>query len=138
MTKDERIAELEREVEELKKQHKVDALYIDDQHREIIRLENEVAKYNEYFKCFACESFEEFQEFIGTFMLTPHEEQTYIRELENKVKHLRHEICEKIRNWCNKNKIDYYKESKTPYIIKRVVDITKLEKILNKIERGEK
>ena len=70
MNKDERIAELEREVE----------------------------GYNEYFKCFACENFEEFQEFIGTFMLTPHEEQTYIIELENKVKQLRHEICEKIRD----------------------------------------
>lgn len=48
-------------------------------------LETKLAEHNEYFRSFSCENFNEFQDFISTFMLTPHEEQTLIRELKQQL-----------------------------------------------------
>ena len=58
----------------------------------IEKLKNEIKSFNDYVESFACENFDEFQDFISTFMLTPHEEQTLIRELENKNKQNKKQI----------------------------------------------
>ena len=42
-------------------------------------------EHNEYFKAFNCKDFKEFQDFISSFMLTPHEEQTLIKDLQNQL-----------------------------------------------------
>lgn len=55
-------------------------------------LEAKLAEYNEYFKCFSCKDFNEFKDFISTFMLTPHEEQTLIRELKQQLAEKEEEI----------------------------------------------
>ena len=51
----------------------------------IKELEAKLAEHNEYFRSFSCENFNEFQDFISTFMLTPHEEQTLIKELKQQL-----------------------------------------------------
>lgn len=48
-------------------------------------LEQQLAENNEFFNAFACKDFNEFKDFISTFMLTPHEEQTLIRELKQQL-----------------------------------------------------
>ena len=53
--------------------------------QQIADLESKLAEHNEYFRSFSCENFNEFQDFISTFMLTPHEEQTLIRELKQQL-----------------------------------------------------
>lgn len=45
----------------------------------------QLSEHNKYFKSFSCEDFNEFKDFISTFMLTPHEEQTLILELEQQL-----------------------------------------------------
>ena len=90
-------------------------MLIEKQNAIIEELREEIKSYNEYFESFACENFDEFQDFISTFMLTPHEEQTLIRELENKTKSLESnqnqkaieclkDVREKIKNLDNKIK----------------------------------
>lgn len=58
----------------------------------MVNLETKLAEHNEYFRSFSCENFNEFQDFISTFMLTPHEEQTLIRELKQKLAEKEKEI----------------------------------------------
>lgn len=47
-------------------------------------------------------------------------------------------ISEKIKKWCNENKIDYYKESDNPHIVNWVIKIGELYKLLDKIESEER
>ena len=44
-----------------------------------------INEHNEYFKAFNCKDFKEFQDFISSFMQTPHEEQTLIKDLQNQL-----------------------------------------------------
>lgn len=46
----------------------------------------QLERHNKYFNSFSCDSFDEFADFISTFMLTPHEEQTLIKDLEKQLK----------------------------------------------------
>lgn len=49
-------------------------------------LKKQLERHNKYFNSFSCDSFDEFADFISTFMLTPHEEQTLIKDLEKQLK----------------------------------------------------
>ena len=49
------------------------------------QLKQQLAEHNEYFESLSCKDFNEFKDFISTFMLTPHEEQTLIRELKQQL-----------------------------------------------------
>lgn len=48
-------------------------------------LEKQLERHNKYFNSFSCDSFNEFVDFISTFMLTPHEEQTLIKDLKKQL-----------------------------------------------------
>lgn len=52
----------------------------------IAELQKQLERHNKYFNSFSCDSFDEFADFISTFMLTPHEEQTLIKDLEKQLK----------------------------------------------------
>ena len=73
--------------------------------KQISDLEAKLAEHNEYFRSFSCENFNEFQDFISTFMLTPHEEQTLIRELKQQLAEKERKI--KGLGLYSKNVIDY-------------------------------
>lgn len=48
-------------------------------------LKKQLERHNKYFNSFSCDSFDEFADFISTFMLTPHEEQTLIKDLKKQL-----------------------------------------------------
>ena len=48
-------------------------------------LKKQLERHNKYFNSFSCDSFDEFVDFISTFMLTPHEEQTLIKDLKKQL-----------------------------------------------------
>ena len=58
---------------------------LNQQDKRIKELQQQLAENNEFFNAFACKDFNEFKDFISTFMLTPHEEQTLIRELKQQL-----------------------------------------------------
>lgn len=66
--------------------HKRPKSKIGQAEQQISDLEAKLAEHNEYFRSFSCENFNEFQDFISTFMLTPHEEQTLIKDLKKQLK----------------------------------------------------
>lgn len=51
----------------------------------IAELQKKLERHNKYFNSFSCDSFDEFADFISTFMLTPHEEQTLIKDLKKQL-----------------------------------------------------
>ena len=69
---------------------KEDAVKIADllnqQDKRIKDVETQLEIHNEYYNSFNCDSFDEFTDFISTFMLTPHEEQTLIKDLKKQLK----------------------------------------------------
>ena len=61
-------------------------VYIKSLHKQIAELKKQLERHNKYFNSFSCDSFDEFADFISTFMLTPHEEQTLIKDLKKQLK----------------------------------------------------
>jgi hypothetical protein len=56
-----------------------------EQQQQIAELQKQLERHNKYFNSFSCDSFDEFTDFISTFMLTPHEEQTLIKDLKKQL-----------------------------------------------------
>ena len=53
-----------------------------DKDKQVAELKKQLERHNKYFNSFNCDNFDEFTDFISTFMLTPHEEQTLIKDLK--------------------------------------------------------
>lgn len=56
-----------------------------DKDKQIAELQKQLERHNKYFNSFSCDNFDEFADFISTFMLTPHEEQTLIKDLKKQL-----------------------------------------------------
>lgn len=90
--KDKKIADLQLQLDQAKSEITKYMILLNDMETENSHLEtmldqaNErLNEHNEYFKAFNCKDFKEFQDFISSFMLTPHEEQTLIKDLQNQL-----------------------------------------------------
>ena len=67
-----------------------------DKDKQIAQLQKQLERHNKYFNSFSCDNFDEFADFISTFMLTPHEEQTLIKDLKKQLEEKEKKI-EKLR-----------------------------------------
>lgn len=65
--------------------------------QQIAELQKQLDKDNKYFNSLGCDNFDEFTDFISSFMLTPHQEQTLIKDLKQQLKSQPAEIMEKIK-----------------------------------------
>ena len=114
-----------------------------EQQDKIADLEAKLAEHNEYFRNFSCENFNEFQDFISTFMLTPHEEQTLIKELKQKLaeKERRYETLYKLfseqHEIIDQNELECFEEVNR--LLKEQKDFYVVEKVeYDKMKQGAK
>lgn len=76
---------------------------------QIAELKQQLERHNKYFNSFSCDSFDEFAGFISTFMLTPHEEQTLIKDLKKQLEEKEKMLEEYKKCNCKECMTDYEK-----------------------------
>lgn len=77
--------------------------------QQIAELKQQLKRHNKYFNSFGCDSFDEFTDFISTFMLTPHEEQTLIKDLKKQLEEKEKMLEEYKKCNCKECMTDYEK-----------------------------
>lgn len=79
--------------------------HLKEKDQQIAELRKQLERHNKYFNSFSCDNFDEFADFISTFMLTPHEEQTSIKDLKKQLAEKEKKI-EKLREWLSQCEAD--------------------------------
>ena len=95
--------------------------------QQIAELKQQLERHNKYFNSFSCDNFDEFADFISTFMLTPHEEQTLIKDLKKQLEE-KEEDKQYLKKMylSEKTKNDYYHTEKYG-LHKPVEELTKIK-----------